>query len=501
MGIIIKQSVRSSIYAYVGIFLGFITTALLMPKYLTEAQVGLVRLITSISLLLAQFSNLGYNAAGGRMFPYFRNEKNHHNGYLFWAGVVSAVGLMLTIGFWFFNQKFILNFLNAPSSPLLYDYLYLVIPITIFTVIFFIFDNYLRFIFDTVTGTFLKELAQRVFFLLAIVLYIFGLYQFSTYVYAYTVALCLPTLIIVWHTWHKGNLYLKPIRGFWQANIRKQFISLSALTFLSGFTSQVVLYLDQIQVTKLINLSANGIYSTMMMFGTVIYTPTLLVNRIGGAIISEAWKNDDKKTIMEVYSKSCLNLLIIGSLLFLIIVCNLQSLFEVLPNYESGKWVVIWIAIGKLFDMSTGLNGTILQTSKYYYYDTLFMVFLILGTWLLNNWLIPIYGITGSAIATTTIIIVFNIFRTLFVYGAFKMYPFSLKNIWVVLLASMVFLVIKFLPNFNSVLFLPSYLVNTAIRTFLISGLFLGSIYWFKISSDINSSIDGFIQKYSKFLN
>ena len=90
MGIIIKQTIKSSIYAYTGIALGFITTALLMPKVLTEAEVGLVRLLVSIMVLLAQVSNLGFNAAGGRLFPYFRNPERQHNGYLFWACVVSS---------------------------------------------------------------------------------------------------------------------------------------------------------------------------------------------------------------------------------------------------------------------------------------------------------------------------------------------------------------------------------------------------------------------------
>jgi len=495
MGIIIKQTIKSSIYAYTGIALGFITTALLMPKVLTEAEVGLVRLLVSIMVLLAQVSNLGFNAAGGRLFPYFRNSERQHNGYLFWACVVSFVGLCITLGTFAINYEFVLNLLNVKASPLLREYLFWIFPLTIFGVFFLVFDNYARVLYDTVSGTFLREFGQRVFLFIAIILYLFKFVDFKGFVAAYCIGLCLPTVFMALRVWQQGNFFFKPIKGFWTNKIRKEFVSLSSLTFLSGFTSQVVIYLDQLQVTSIINLDANGIYSTMMMFGTVIFTPTTHISRIGGAIIAEAWKNNDLKTIKDVYEKSCLTLLIIGSFLFIGIVTNLHNVFEILPAYEAGKWVVIWIGLGKLFDMATGLNGLILQTSKYYFYDVIFMVFLIVGTWLMNQWLIPIYGITGSAIATASIILIFNVFRTIFVWVAFGMFPFSLKNIAVIIIAVLVFGFTMMIPTFPAIGNIPSFMIDTPIRSLIVSILFGSAIYFTKISSDVNQLVDGFLKK------
>jgi O-antigen/teichoic acid export membrane protein len=498
MGIIIKQTIKSSVYTYTGIILGFVTTAILMPKILLEEQVGLVRLLISIMILLAQVANLGYTAAGGRLFPYFRNPEKQHNGYLFWGCIVSSVGLLITLSIWSFNQAFVLDFLNVKASPLLRDYLFWVAPLTIFTVIYYIFDGYLRFLYDTISGTFLKDFLQRIFLLIAILVFYFQWIDFSGYVVLYVIALSFPSVLLVLRVWQKGWLFFKPIKGFWTKEMLRSFASLSVLTFLSGFTSQVVLYIDQIQVTSMMNLSANGIYATMMMFGTVIYTPTVHVIRIGGSIIAESWKSQDLDMIKDVYDKSCLNLLIVGCLLFMGVVANLNNIFEVIPNYEPGRWVVIWIGIGKLFDMATGLNGTILQTSKYYFYDTLFMVFLIVGTWLMNHWLIPIYGITGSAIATTSMVFAFNIFRTIFVWIAFGMFPFSLKNIYVLWIAGLVFWVISFIPTFPSFGKIPNFLIDTPLRSVLIGLLFIGTLYFTKISSDMNQIIDGFWAKLKR---
>lgn len=498
MGIIIKQSIRSSFFAYIGIALGFITTAFLMPKAMSQAEVGLVRLLASIMVLLSQAANLGFNAAGGRLFPYFRDTKNKHNGYLFWACTVSLVGLVLTLGTFAINYEWLLNFLNVKASPLLQDFLFWIFPITIFGVYFLVFDNYQRVLYDTVSGTFLKEFAQRIFLFIAVILYLFRLVNFSGFVACYCIGLCLPTVLMFLQVIVSGNFSLKPVTGFWTKKLRNEFASLSFLTFLSGFSSQIVNYLDQIQVTSIINLDANGIYATMLMFGTVIYTPTTMVSRIGGTLIAEAWKNKDLKTINEVYEKSCLNLLIIGCLLFLLISSNLHNIFTLLPTYEAGKWVVIWIGIGKLFDMATGLNGLILQTSKYYYFDIIFMLFLIIGTWYLNQLLIPIYGITGSAIATTGMILVFNIFRTIFVWKAFGFWPFSYRNFLIILVALLVFFIASFIPIAPNIGILKTYISDTFIRSFFIISLFTLFIFYSKISIDFNKIVNSLFGKIRK---
>lgn len=495
MGIIVKQTIKSSIFAYVGIALGFITTAFLMPKALNQAQVGLVRLLVSIMVVLSQAANLGFNAAGSRLFPYFRNENNKHNGYFFWACTVSFIGLIITLGTFAINYDWLLNFLNVKASPLLKDYLFWVFPLTIFGVYFLVFDNYQRVLYDTVSGTFLKEFAQRIFLLIAVIIYLLGWVTFGGFVTFYCIGLCLPTLFMLLQIIRKGNFTLKIASGFWTKKLKIEFASLSFLTFLSGFSSQIVNYLDQIQVTSIINLDANGIYATMLMFGTVIYMPTTMVARIGSTIIAEAWKNQDIKIIKDVYEKSCLNLLIVGSLLFLCVVLNLHNIFEVLPTYKAGYWVVIWIAIGKLFDMATGLNGLILQTSKYYFYDIIFMIILIVGTWFLNQLFIPIYGITGSALATTLMIFLFNFFRTIFVWRVFGFWPFTLKNLYIILILLMVFTLIFFIPKLSAINFIPSYIVDTLMRTVLAGGLFCIIIYFTNISSDFKQIINQLFKK------
>ncbi|MGM0409102.1 MAG: hypothetical protein ACQERU_14065, partial [Bacteroidota bacterium] len=56
MGIIIRQSIKGSIWSYIGVGIGFITTAYLFPEYLTTDVIGLFGLLIAWSNLFAQFS-------------------------------------------------------------------------------------------------------------------------------------------------------------------------------------------------------------------------------------------------------------------------------------------------------------------------------------------------------------------------------------------------------------------------------------------------------------
>ncbi|HJN05985.1 MAG TPA: hypothetical protein QF480_05170, partial [Bacteroidales bacterium] len=94
MGIIKKQSISGTIYSYVGVVLGFITTGLLYPQIFTTEEIGLLRILVSYSLLFAQFAGLGINTVTIKLFPYFRNYERKHHGYLGLALLVSTVGLI-----------------------------------------------------------------------------------------------------------------------------------------------------------------------------------------------------------------------------------------------------------------------------------------------------------------------------------------------------------------------------------------------------------------------
>ena len=110
VGIIQKQSVYGLVLSYLGVILGFITTGYLMPKFLLEEEIGLLRVLVSYATLVAQFAGLGFSIVAVRMFPYFRNPKTNHHGFLGLFLIISMLGwFFVMILFHFYEKVFMIK--------------------------------------------------------------------------------------------------------------------------------------------------------------------------------------------------------------------------------------------------------------------------------------------------------------------------------------------------------------------------------------------------------
>ena len=198
-------------------------------------------------------------------------------------------------------------------------------------------------------------------------------------------------------------------------------------------------------------------------------------------VVAESWKTNDLANIKDIYKKSCINQLVSALFIFILIWANINNIFELLPpKFQAGKYVIFFIGIGNLIDSATGINGVILATSKYFKYDSLFYLMLIAVTVTANLLLIPIFGITGAAIASAITFLVFNFFRYLFILIAFKMQPFNYKNILTILLgAGVYFLSLWIVPR------MPNFIIDIMVRSLFIAIVYGITIYYFDVSDDI----------------
>jgi hypothetical protein len=97
VGIIQRQTFRGTIWAYLGVGIGFVTTVLIYPNVFSTDEIGLLRLLVAYSALFAQFATLGFTRVATMLFPYFRNYENNHHGFFPLALLVSLSGLVLAM--------------------------------------------------------------------------------------------------------------------------------------------------------------------------------------------------------------------------------------------------------------------------------------------------------------------------------------------------------------------------------------------------------------------
>ncbi len=484
MGVIRTQTIKGTAYTYLGAVLGIVTNLFLLAKYFSTEEVGLLSILVSYSLLFAQFASLGFDYATLRLFPYFRNDSNKHNGFMSILISTITVGMVLSTILFFILKPFMIED-GSQSSGLFEQYVYFVIPLTLFTLLFNSFDSYSRVLFKSVRGTFLKEFLQRLLVVMAIIIYMLNFLDFKNFVIAYVIALSLPTLILIFMVMLDKQISLKRVKGFVSPELKKSMISVSFYGIIAVFSSSVILSVDRIMLKDMVGLSAVGIYSIMFFFGTVISMPSRSLSKISSIVVAEAWKNDDLQAVKDIYYKSCLTQMIFSALLLIGIWANIDNIFHILPDkYIAGKFVILWVCIGSFIDMSTGVNTMIISTSKYYKVQSLFMAIFVLIVILTNYIFIPLYGITGAGIANAISFFVFNLMRWIFLWTKYDFQPFNFRYLLILLFA-----VVSYIPGY----YMPemkSFIVDIIIRSGIIFIIFSLLIYFSKVSEDINNRVN-----------
>ena len=484
MGIIIKQSVKGTVFVYTGLILGFVTTGILFPRIYSTEQIGLLKIIVAYSSLIAMFGTLGINGATIRLFPFFRNEAMKHYGFLAMTLLVGLVGFVLTTGLLLIFKPLIIE-MNSDKSALFIRYFNYLIVLVFFQIFFSILDTYYSALLNSVHGTFLREVFQRVLIILFIGLFFFDLITFHQFVLFYILSLSLPTVYIMATLIHERQFSLQTNFGFLDRQMLISIISMSVFSILNGFSMIIIQNVDVIMVNSMVGLDAAGVYSICFFFGVVVCLPARSIYKIANIVSAGAWKKNDLKTIRDIYEKSCLTLFIIGLLLFLGIWVNIENIFHILGSeYIPGRWVIFFIGLGSLVDMATGANSSVFGTSKYYKVQTALLIMLVLLLVISNLILIPKLGVVGAAIGSAGSLILLNILRYLFLYFKFKLQPYNIRFIYVILIGAAAYLAASQIPVFSN------YIIDILIRSTFVTLIFCLPIYVFKISEEINTKSD-----------
>jgi O-antigen/teichoic acid export membrane protein len=248
-----------------------------------------------------------------------------------------------------------------------------------------------------------------------------------------------------------------------------------------GFSGMIILYVDRIMVERLMGLGSTGVYTTMSYFATLIAIPSRALLKISDPVIAQSWKDNNLSNLQDNYYRSSLNQFLIGSLIMIGIWGNIGNILRMLPPaFAEGKYVVLFLSLAFLADMLTGTATFILANSKYYKYQTYYIIILVVLIIITNLILIPIFGLTGAAIATFASKIISNLIRHQILYQKFRLQPYNGKFLSIVVIAGISFMAQYFIPEIRNL-----YL-DILIRSAVMSLVFIGLALGFKISPEVN---------------
>ena len=455
---------------------------------LSTEQVGLLRILVSYSVILAQFAILGMNAVTVKFFPYFRDHAKKHHGYLGLVLIVSLAGSMIALIAYLSLYDY-LTITAGEKSRMFVSYFYYVIPLFNFTLLFNVFDAYLRALYNVVKGIIYKEVVQRVLIIISVILFFFGIIDFHVFVLLYVTAFMIPALLLMATLIAGNNFNVLPDWDFIDKTKLRAISGIAFFGLLSSYSGVLIMNIDSVMIDHYLGLSQTGIYTITFFFGTVILIPSRTMSKISSVIIADAWKENDKSKILEIYKKTTLTLAVAGAYVFIGIWANIDNVFKIIgDDYLSGKYVILFIALANLLEMFLGAASYIIVNSPKYRWLS-YMLFIYTVLIIVTNILfIPRFGITGAAAASFVSRIVYSLMRVMFLRMRYKFQPYSNKHLLLIVIGLITLYVSVKIPEFEN------FIVDILTRSIVVTIIFVPAIYVFRISEDVNRIINKLIK-------
>ena len=486
MGIVRNQSIKNSISFYIGMAIGAINTVIIYPNVFNDhpEHFGLIQILIAYAILVSTFTTFGIPKTFVRFFPVIKEK-----GQLYFLSlIIPLLGFILSLLVYFLFKQQIFELLNA--SPLLKDNFFYIILLVFFIGFYDVLTAVSRSFLSAAAPIFINEVFLKVYSMLALLLHWFGYVDFSIFLKIYLFGYFLKFAILFLIQWKNDRFSL----AFSLNDLKlKEISSFGLFVFVGGASVMLVTRLDMMMIGSMLDLEQVAFYTVAFFIGNAIKVPGKSIAAISSPLVAKALEKQDYKETQTLYTKSSINQLIIAGVLFLCIWLNIDDIFSLLPaKFQGGKWVVFYISIAQLFNMITGINGTIIVNSKYYRYDLYTNVILVLATVITNYFLILKYGIDGAAMATAISISLFNFIRLILIKVKMNMHPFSLQTIKTILLLFVMFFALDFLPD-------SSYaFVDIIWKSIVVFILVIPAIIYFKLSEDINEVI---IEVRKRFLD
>lgn len=484
MGIVVNQSIKNTIITYIGFAIGAANTLFMYPHFLGEKFYGLTGYILSSANIIFPLMAFGVHNTLVKFFTQYKTEKE--KGEFLTFVIILPLLVLLPIGLigaFFYTD--IATFLSR-KNPIIFDFTWQIPVIGLCMGYFEIFYAWVKVHMQSVFGSFVKEILLRIFISIFLFAVYFDTISAETFVDILMVIYLLTTLVMLFY----ANKVQRIQFSFKIPHNFKAVLTYSLFIILSGSIANMLLDIDKTMIAQFIKIENVAYYSVAIFIATVISVPSRAMHQITYPITAKLMTDGKHDELNDLYKKTSITLQIVGGLVLVGILVNINQLYLLLPeNYRGGVFVVFVIGISKYFDLILGNNNAIIFNSKYYKAVLFLGLLLAILSVSLNAYFIPIYFIEGAAIATLISITLYSIAKLLFVVLKMNLYPFTLKNIYALLIGLICFFTFYYWDfSFHPI-------INIALKSVLVSLLYVGLTYKANLSEEINNVIVNVLKK------
>ncbi len=488
MGSIQKQGIRNALITYTGVVIGFVSLLFIQPNLLKPEELGLTRILIAAASLIATILPLGVTSITAKFFPYFRNETKSHHGYFGFMLLFPLFGSFLCgILIYTFKNAIINQYVT--QSLLFTRFFDLLLPFAIIISLNMALNAYSASLFKTTLTMLFEGIIARILFIFLLIIYYFHWIDLPQFMYLFVVIYLLQAISMVIYIYNIDKPSLKIDTTHLKSIGVGKLVKFGLLMTLAGFSSISLKHLDTLFIGKYMSLEYVGVFAVSAYISLVIEIPLTSLERITHFKVSQAWANKDIESIKKIYYQSVKYLMLIGGLLLIGITTNIHELLSLLPEiYQKGAIVSIIACVGGFLNIATGVNTSILFTSKKYIYGTYLLFFLFVLAFVLNIILIPLYGIEGAAMATALSSLIYNAVKYFIIWKNFKMQPYDSSSLKILFVIVFVFMICYFLPLVDNAI------VSMLLRSTVITVMYLGLTYLLNIVPEFHKYIP-FVKK------
>ncbi|WP_458626876.1 oligosaccharide flippase family protein [Winogradskyella sp. PC D3.3] len=485
MGIVLNQSFKNTITTYLGFGIGAINTLFLYTNFLSDEYYGLVAFLLSAANIMMPFMAFGVHNAIVKFYSSFKS-KNSINSFLTLMLFLPLLFIIPAALIGCFAYEAIVHWLSN-ENPIVENYVWHIFILAVSMAYFEIFFAWTKVHMQTVFGNLMKEIFHRICIMLLLFAVYFDWLTVDHFIVALVGVYVLRMLIMKLYAYSVRFPKLK----FQKLEHQFSILKYAALMIIAGSVAMLILDIDKFMIGLMLpDIEQVAYYSVAIFIATVIAVPQRAMHQIMLPLTAKYLNEKDKISLENLYKRSSMTLLVISGFIFLLIILNINQLYEILPEkFTGGLFVVLIVSLAKLYDNSLGNNNAILFNSDYYRMVLFFGVLLALMAIVLNAVFIPVYGIEGSAFATFLAVFIYNTIKIIFVKRKFNMLPFTIGSVKVIL----ALIVLSLAFYFWDFPFHP--VMNIILKSGLIGFIYFVLIYKLNVSEDISEQI----KKYLKF--
>ena len=475
MGIVLRQSFRNVIATYFGFAIGALNTLFLFTYFLSKSEYGLVSYVTSTATILSPLIAFGVHNTLIRYYTAYQDKKEQARFSLMLCFLPLLIIIPATlVGVSCYEE--IAKWLSAKNEEVR-PYVLLIFLTSVVMAYFEMAYAWARVQLKTVFGNFLKEVFHRIgvmLLLLAIYLEWIDFQQLMCGVFWVYALRMLLMFAFAFYT-HRPQLA-------WGLPTNKKDVFLYSLfVILSGSVASVLMDIDKFMLNQYLPIGEIAVYNVAIFTATVIAIPYRSMYQIVSPMTAQFMNQNRDEELADLYKRSTVNTYFVSMVICVLIIVNAQQYYALLPNkdYSTGLVVLMIISVVKLSDALVGFSNAVLLNSPYYRTVLFLGVFLVIGTILMNMWLIPLYGIKGAGLATLLAFTSYNLLKSGFVYRKYGLQPFYKETLLTTLFG------IVTVGGFFFWDFAFHPLINIGLKSLLVGGISIFFLLKFKLSEEL----------------